>query len=400
MEKQGTFTGKINKIMLICAFILITLLSLASAFSPFSMSQSPVATNVFAFVFVPVVFFVGYYIKQRKLVEMKDILLFVGAAFALVTLVNTIATFVNYGLLHLIVWEDTPIYYFEGMPYDITKEAIGLVNFSLKIVSPEYAATTAVLAGTFVPGAFFLDRNKDKVRFVFALTIGGVGVLSLLTIGNWKALVVLALVVAFAFVYKLLWKNAKVIRIIKYVIWGLIALAILFYIIAGINALSGFVFSGFFEKVFETNAIMNKVSDVLGGIFIKDGANGLINFFGLSSVYTQGYDQGDVALIDTGIIEVEIIKEAGVFGVALFFLFLGLTIKQLDRLLSYSNEDAFTKITASTLLFAFFVYASLFYDATPIQYEVNYTPIMRSPIVLTILIVIGTLFVFDKEEAK
>ena len=68
--------------------------------------------------------------------------------------------------------------------------------------------------------------------------------------------------------------------------------------------------------------------------------------------------------------------------------------------LNTSNEDGFTKISVSTLLFGFFVYASLFYDATPIANEINYTPIMRSPILLIILIVVGTIFIYDKEEAK
>ena len=174
----------------------------------------------------------------------------------------------------------------------------------------------------------------------------------------------------------------------------------MFYILAAINAVSGFPFSGFFEKVFETNAIMSKVSDVLGGIFIKDGVNGLINFFGLSAKYAQGYQQFDVAFIKTGIIEVEIIKEAGVLGSTLFLLFLGISVKQLDRDLSYSDEDEFTKFILFSFLFTFLFYASLFYDASPTIHEISYTPIMRSPITYVVLLIVGALFGFKKEEVK
>ena len=93
-------------------------------------------------------------------------------------------------------------------------------------------------------------------------------------------LVVLSL---FAVLYKFYWKNHKVITIVKFVVIGLFALAVIFYIVASINASIGFKFTGFFEKLFVTNSLMKNVSEVLESLSPRSESLGaLIGPFGLN----------------------------------------------------------------------------------------------------------------------
>lgn len=386
-------------VLFIFAFLFLLALSGFSSFGPLCSAQNSQFQSIVYFLMIPVVFLIALIVKENKFFETKDLLIFVGGGLAIISLVNLISTIMNYGFFHTLIWKDTPIYYYEGTPYDITKEAMSLIGVSLKETSIEYSALFPFLSSTYILGIFFIDSKKDKARFSVSLVIGLIGLLSLIAIGYWIPLCLLAFIIATTLIYKLGWKRPKLFWFIKFLIWFLFGVAVLFCAIVLLNAYNEFKFDGISEKIFESNFIMSKVTEVLKGSFYKDGSNGYINLLGFTSEYALETSP-DVLSIDSGMFEVEIIKEAGLPGLLLIFILIWISIKELNRFVIYGNDDNFSKVTLTMLITGFFIYNTLFYDGTFYTHESGYTPVLRSSMTLILFILLGLIFAFDLKEEK
>mgnify|MGYP003311949061 CR=1 FL=1 len=400
MDSKNSILNKIYSKLLWVGVGLLSLIALIILFGPFTQA-SGTAINIIAAIALPGVFVLGLY--ARKSLRIEDLLIVFGAILAAIVLVSMIGTWTQYGLFHALIHSKIPTYYLDAVPYDVTKEVMFLDGFKMKTVTTEYAGIFSVLCGAFLPGAFFIDRKKMKPEFIFILVIGSVGLLSLLTVPNFKGLIILAIVSLFAVLYKFYWENKKVITTVRFTLIGLFVFFALFYVVAGFNALAGFKFSGFLEKIFVANPIMRNASDVLEGMNIKDGSK-LVNLFGLNPNALIRSDFEFYSLTKSGIFEVELLKEVGVFGITLFMLFVSVSFASFDRQLSHGQNSDFERVTLVMLFASFFVYESLFYDQMPMIYEVDmaYKPFLRFIPFLVLLFFLGMSYYREdfKLEAK
>ena len=390
MDSKNSIFNKLYSKLMWVGVGLLSLIALIVLAGPFAQGMgndaATIILNIICALALPGLFLLGIYAK--KSFRMEDILIIIGAILAAFVFVSMIATWAQYGLFHTIIYTKTPIYYLDSVPYDVTKEVMFLNGFQMQTVTKDYAGIFAVLCGAYFPGAFFVDRKKMKPEFILVLVIGSIGLLSLLTVPNFKGLIILAVVSLFVVLYKFYWENKKVITIVRFVLLGIFAFFILFYMIAGFNALAGFKFTGFLEKLFETNPIMSKVSEVLAGMNMKDGAK-FINLFGLNFKYDIYSDIEAIALVKSGIFEVELLKEVGVFGVTLMLIFILVSFTSFDRQLSHGQNSDFERITLVMLFGSFFIYESLFFDQLPFIYQVSYSPFLRFVPFLVLLFLLG-----------
>ena len=220
--------------------------------------------------------------------------------------------------------------------------------------------------------------------------VGIIGLLTLLVLLNFEALLVLLFASLGAFILKYFAEKKKLIKSLKIGLFIVGGLGLLFFALAIVNASIGYKFPGFLSKIFEKNEIMAKVNPVLETIFDRDE----VNLFGLKN-YTTNVG---VFFKDSNVFEVQILKEVGLLGT---ILFLGLLVYLFIKLFEYLNkgEDSkFVKAILLTVFLSYFIYSSFANTITPFTHDNSLESFLRSPSFYTILFLFG--FVFDSRKGS
>ena len=374
---------------------ILFLISGIGAFNGHSKSFSMLG-NISLFLSLPAFLALGFFIRKLDDVKPKTVLLVVGGGLAAITLFGLLSTLIEYGPFYTLIYKNTPNYYYNGIPYDITKEMFWLSGFEFGEVYIGYGSLFAILCASFLPGLLFISPRKDRNDFILCVLIGGIGLLTLLIIPNIKAIIVVALASSFAFIYKFLVNHKKVQKIIGFSFVGLVALGIIFFVIALANAAAGFKFTGILDRIFVSNRIMKNVSVVLQSLFSKvDGK--MVNLFGLQPyVYNER-----ILLTDTNVFEVELLKEIGLFGTFLilaFFISMGYFVW---RYIKNGSDDKSVKSVVVVLLLSFLIYSSIYNIVIIAPHnEVSYNPFLRSSTLLIVLFLLGYIYRAPLKEEK
>lgn len=369
---------------------LFLLIGALGAFNEFSLSFDTFS-NIALLVSLPAFLALGFFLRKLGDVKPKTALLVLGAALAAVCLFGLFSTLIEYGFFYSLIYKKTPNYYYNGAPYDVTKEMFFLSGFEFTEVYIEYGGLFAVLTAAFLPGLLFISPKKERNEFIICASIGGIGLISLLVIPNFKAILVLLVASIFAFVFKILRNHKKALKITGFSFLGLVGLAFLFYILTIANAATGFAFKGFLNRIFVQNGIMESTTKVLARLFA--GTNGSA-WFGLKPLEIN--EQAIFA--NTGIFEVELLKEVGVVGA---FLFIGALIYVgylVFKYLRNSDDSDVIKVILVALVLTYFIYESLFHTISAGPHFEGYLSFIRSPLLLVILFVLG--YMVSAEEKK
>ena len=368
---------------------LLLVISLFGSLNAFSERFS-VISNIALLVSLPGFFLLGFYLRKLKDVKTKTVLLVVVAALGAITLFGLMSTIFEYGFFYRLIYRKTPNYYYDGVPYNVTKEMYWLCGFEFSEVFIEYGSLFAVLSASFLPGLLFLSPKKERNEFIICSSVGGVGLLTLLVLPNFKALAILVVVSLFAVIYKFLWKNEKAKKILGISFISLLGLAILFFIVAIINVGVGYKFTGILHRLFVQNRIMIKVTPVLETLFIKG------NFFGFGTLTI--YD--DPIWLESNMFEVQLLKEVGLIGTILFGVFLILMGYFILQYLKKSDDEDYAKNIFVVMVLTFFVYESLFNIVSVGPHIESYEAFLRSPLLLVVLFVLGYIFMSPKKEEE
>ena len=375
---------------------ILFLVSGIGSFNSYSKSFSSIG-NISLFLSLPAFLALGFFIRKLEDVKPKTVLFAVGGGLAAITLFGLFSTLIEYGPFYSLIYKNTPNYYYNGIPYDITKEMFWLSGFEFGEVYIEYGSLFAILCASFLPGLLFISPKKNRNDFIICALIGGIGILTLLIIPNLKAILVVALASSFAFILKFLKNHKKVQEIMGISFLAIVGLSILFFIFALTNAALGFKFTGILDRIFVSNRIMLKTQPVFEALFAKvDGQ--MVNLFGLQSyVYNER-----VLLTETSIFEVELLKEVGLFGTILFLGFVIIMGYFVWKYIKTGKDDDSVKSIVVVLLLSFFVTASMFNAVIIAPHnDVSYNPFLRSSLLLVVLFLLGYVYrAPTKEEEK
>lgn len=375
---------------------ILFLISGIGSFNSYSKSFSSLG-NVSLFLSLPAFLALGFFIRKLEDVKPKTVLFAVGGGLAAITLFGLFSTLIEYGPFYSLIYKNTPNYYYNGIPYDITKEMFWLSGFEFGEVYIEYGSLFAILCASFLPGLLFISPRKNRNDFIICALIGGIGILTLLIIPNLKAILVVAIASSFAFILKFLKNHKKVQEILGISFLAIVGLGILFFLLALTNAALGFKFTGILDRIFVSNRIMLKTQPVFEALFAKvDGQ--LVNLFGLQSyVYNER-----VLLTETNIFEVELLKEVGLFGAVLFLGFLIMMGYSVWKYIKNGKDDDSVKSIVVVLLLSFFVTASMFNAVIIAPHnDVSYNPFLRSSLLLVVLFLLGYVYrAPTKEDEK
>ena len=153
---------------------LLLVISLIGSFNEFSKGFS-ILSNLSLLFALPAFLALGFFLRKLNDVKTRTVLLVIGGAFAALTLFGLFSTLIEYGFFYKLLYKDKPNYYYNGIPYDVTKEMYWLSGFSFTEVYIEYGSLFAVLTASFLPGLLFISPKQERNNFIICAAIGGVG---------------------------------------------------------------------------------------------------------------------------------------------------------------------------------------------------------------------------------
>ena len=365
---------------------LLLVISLWGSLNAFSKGFSTLS-NISLAISLPAFFALGFFLRKLKDVKTKTVLLVLGGALAAITLFGLASTLIEYGFFYTVLYKNTPNYYYNGIPYDVTKEMFWLNGFGFTEVFTEYGSMFAIVTASFLPGLLFISPKKERNDFIICASIGGVGLITLLVLPNLKVVIILLVASLFAVLYRFFKNNKKVLKIAGISFVTLLGVAVLIFLIAIINAAIGFKFTGILDRIFVNNRFMNNVTAVMQTIFAK--VNGkMVNFFGIMPTVINE----EVTWLDCRYFEVQLLKEIGLLGTLLFGAFLVLMGYYIFHYIRKSEDSNSEKSIFITMVLAFFVYESLFNIVSIAPHGESYEAFLRSPMLLVMLFIFGFIF--------
>lgn len=395
-QSYQLFEKKELKYLLIF-FIPIFILSIFISFGKLLSGQG--ITNIILLFGFNSFFIIGICSKKIPSFNKETALLVIGFSIALLVLISMVYSWINYGFFYVQIHKDTPIYYYDAIKYDITKEGGFLAGFSFKEVSLLYSGGYGLFLSIYLIALLFINPKENLKKFLMFLSIGLVGFIYLITIINVKALLFFALIFVFAILYRFLHNKKYFYKTIKIVFASIYLLLIIFFMIMVINtineAFASFVSNNaFLNRIFNTNRIVYEVN-----IILKEAFKGY-NLFGFvdSSLY---YDTQQTIFLNSGMFEIELLKESGVFALLLLILMVPLYFIFSTKYLKDDNDNNFIKIITICLIFGLFIYFSFENDIAPIIHEQNdYHSFFRNPLTLILVFLLGSIYhPFYKSEA-
>ena len=379
-----------NLLLLLVPVILI------SAFVSFGnlLSGKSVFTNIATFVGLISFFVLGLISRRNKEFKISTALMSIGFGFALLTLISMIYSWANYGIFHALRYQNTPIYYYNSETFNITKETSWLFGFGFYETTIQYSGFYGVLLTSALFGLFFINPKEDRNKFIITAVIGAIGLIYLLSIPNFKAMLYLIPIGAFAIYIKSLVspfvkeETKKKIHKISYAVFAVSFLSlIVFFTIVILNiseVLSGQIAgSWLLNKIFNNGRYMQNINIVFTQGFEVQNVFGFVD--------SPLYFYTEVATrLNTKVFEVEIVKEGGIGA----FLILGalfiIAIYSLRRYCRKSKDSPFEKGLLLVTFFAAILYLSLSYEAFPLVHlEETYNSFYHGTIILILLFVLG-----------
>ena len=321
----------------------------------------------------------------------RNALLCIGGGLALIVLVSTFITWVEYGVFYTLIHRHAGNYYYNGNLYSVLNEMSWLNGFKVVEMSLKYGGLFALLCACFLSTLLFIKPKDDKVSFIAFTIIGGIGLVSIISIPNIPALIIFIISFLVACFYRYLRDNELAMKILHYSLLVIAGFATVLVFVAMLNVSSVGV-KAFIEgspilnRLFNTNRFMNVINPVL------EAALKPFNLFGINTMtYYNGYKFADQDILtSTGIFEIEIMKEGGIFAFLFFMIFALMTYASFGRYLKQGKDDNHIKVIFLTILVGFVLYSSLYNDVFPVTHsDHNYYPFTRSLPFFIMLFIVG-----------
>ena len=384
----------------------ILILAGSIAFGNLNKDQN-IMQKIGYFLVVPSFFVLGVYARWIKVFDLDYVLYAIGGGLALLVTISMIYTWSQYGLFYAEIYKNTPSYYYNGELFNVTKEMGWLSGFSFKTVYINYGATYSFMLACYLPMLLFISPKKELRKFIIIAVLGSIGLLSILTIPFWEALLMLIPVFIFAGYHKFMGTNIfkedtkkkiKKVLSISYVVLAGLALV---YFFADILIISVFEPNyGVLEnipllhKIFYNGRIMAPINNLIATT---------LNTRFLFGIYPDKTMSISIELLsqESRFFISEGIKEGGILA-----LFGGILLTVLSvRLCSYyfkkSGDEKYQKIGLLAVLLGFVFYHLRYTISIPFVHEDILLTIFRTPPFMIVIFILGLVCVprvIQKEE--
>ena len=390
-----TSGNQFKKGELIHLLVFIIPLVIFSALVSFGQSdyfEGKVLENIGTFVGIIGFFFMGLTARRNESFNLEIALICIGGGLALLVLINTFATWFDYGPFYPLIYSSKPDGYYRGEVINLTKEMNVMVGLKFFESTISYGTQFSVLLASSIPALFFIDRKKEMKKFLIVSVYAVIAIISIATITSITGIIFLAIIVVIGVIYKFFRENDLFKKLLKWALIVILALGCLFLLVVvfnslGANFLSNFIANNnFLNHLFNTNSVMSKINAVL------EPALKSYNLFGfkagnINDVYGSTYD----ALIScSNHFELEILKEGGIFALISLVTFCVFAFLAMGRYLKKSNDSQICKVVLLTFFIVFVLYESVAFESFPLIHVSGYlNSFSRSTIFMVTLFLVG-----------
>ncbi len=381
------------------------LLSIVSFFW-ISLGKSSIILNILSALGFVGAILIGTDLRKSAKMPKHVLAYAIMAGLLLLTLANLIASLADYGFFYLSRYKGM-VYFVDGVKQEISKEMAVLDGFLVAYVSPEYGSLPLFLLASTLCGLLFIKPKEEKAFFYSVLVAGGLGLLSLVLLGNVYALILLVPIYLLVVLLRFFVKGKKVPlweKIVALALLLAVAALVLFVVVVAAKGNNIYASSKLLSKIFNNAKLLQGVNRtinvvlgqgswlrVLLGMPVYEVAN--FGEIGSSTSLTVSDWMGkDVSWTSFNLhtFEFSALMETGIIGFLALATFMVFLFPMFSRYIRSEEGVLGDRYIHLALVLSFFLYQSFMSDALPFVEITSYvSPFILNPIFMLVLAVIG-----------
>ncbi|HZJ89316.1 MAG TPA: hypothetical protein VFD05_01350 [Bacilli bacterium] len=285
----------------------------------------------------------GYFVSRAKMIKPIYIILAIFGGFALLLLISLLATLINYGPFYRLIYANQ-VNFYHGQPYNVSSQSSYLLGFKVITANYQVLSNLAVSLTALALGFLFLNDFKNKLVVISISVIAGIGLLTLILLPDFLALLFLVPAIGLGLFLKFKLHRIKGVNIALYVVLGVIGLSAITFLLTAFNVFN-------ITSLLESNKITRKL--FLNGLFmrfygvLRDSFDSRF-IFGFNYAYSL---ETGTKVFPTGNFLFDSLRLDGLFGFVFLVVFLAFAIVTFVRYWNKSEDEAAFKF----MFIAFFV---------------------------------------------
>lgn len=355
------------------------------------LMQRSVFTLLFNVLGLLSIVLLGYFVSRSNVIKSIYVVLVLFGGLALLLFISLIITLVNYGPFYRLIYKDQ-VNFYHGQPYNVVIQSSYLLGF--KIITADYRVLSnlGLSLSVLSLGFLFLTDFKDKVVVIGISVIAGIGLLTLVLLPDFIALIFLLPAVVLGLILKFKVYKIKGFNIALYVALGVICLLAAIFLLTAFNAFN--ITSLLAQNKLTRKLFLNGIFTRFYGVLRESLQSNFI--FGLNStnmVDSLGYPTGD-KVFPTGNILFDALRIDGIFGflfLSAFFVLAAVTLVRYWRKSQHEDAIKFMLIAFVLTVFARFMFYYPFniYVFTNDFWQIDYFPFIESSYFALFAFIIG-----------
>ena len=335
--------------------------------------------------------FLGYFVSRTNLLSKYNFIFLIFGGIATLLLISMLATLVNYGFFHRIVYAGQ-VNYYEASPYPIATQANLLMGFSIATVHHHILVTMGLVVASPAFALIFYRDFIDRKYIYFLITFAIIGLLSVVLLTSFIHLVFLLPALLIALMIKFNVHKMKYFKTAVLSILGFIVLLVFIGVLASFEV-------EFIVNIIKSNPISNRLfyngytARYMG--IIKESLD-------FNYIFGNPFNLTEVEPVFTtfpsGNILLDMVRETGLIGGIAFLAFLVVAIKIAIDYINSDKDGAIVKYMILAFLVTLFARYMFYYPFNQLSYvdsywSVNYFPFVESKEFAISLFLIGYMYI-------
>jgi len=265
--RRLSFWITLSLLLLFCFFVCISFFWLSTASSSsFASLFSNALTRVFSAFGIIGAFLLGYAIRRDGSITLNQFVVALLLVLLFRSLSNLIATLADYGFFHVFRLANYS-YYREGVAYPAGEEMAILDGFSVRYVSVEFGSLPFFALAAVLPALLFIKCREQKFLFAFVAVASSFGLLSLLVIGYFEALILLALIYALSLFFRFIRVRRDILTKLTFAAICVAATFVFFLISVAAVGNDIYQSNGFLRRIFDNGRLMMGINQTINAVF-------------------------------------------------------------------------------------------------------------------------------------
>jgi hypothetical protein len=330
----------------------------------------------------------GYFVSRTNVISKTNFIFLIYGGIALLLFVSLMATLVNYGFFHRMLYGDK-VNYFEGTAYPISAQANLLMGFNIVTVDYHVLITLGLLVITPAFALVFFKEVKKMYMWIL-VSFAFLGILTLVLLTDYRSLIFVIPALLLALMLKFKLHQMKYFKLTMFIVLGLGLFSILLGVLASFEV-------GFVESLLNSNPLTRRL--YYNGYTLKYMAiikEALDPNFLFGNPYNYSLDNR--LIFPSGNLILDTLKETGIVGLIGFVGLILIGVKVAITYLNLSTDSVVTKYMVIAFLLTLLTRYMLRYPFNQLTFtdsywDINYFPFVESKEFAISLFLLGYMYI-------